>query len=258
MSVTGYRVSGGAAGNVGARTLIVPRTPLPYVTTVANLQPATGGSDPETVEELKVRGPLSLRTGRRAVTAADFEQLTMESSPRIARVRCVAPRDDGGPVRLLIVPRLPAESGLREIDDLALEEPLISQVTAALEPRRLVGTRIELTTPYYVGLSVGTVIRVAAGKHAATVRHEVEALLRTWLDPLTGGDGGAGWAFDRDLTSAAVRHRLEAVDGVDRIEEVHLYEYDLRRGVRVGTVRDVVHPGEDSLFLPGELIVTTR
>ena len=107
ISVTAYQVGGGAAGNVGARTLTAARTPLPYVTTVTNLKAATGGSDPETVEEVKARAPLTIRTGRRAVTAEDFEQLTLESSPRIARVRCVAPKTNGGPVRLLIVPRAP-------------------------------------------------------------------------------------------------------------------------------------------------------
>ena len=258
ISVTGYRVGGGAAGNVGARTLVAPRTPLPYVTTVTNLHAATGGSDPESVEEVKTRGPLTLRTGRRAVTAADFEQLTLESSPRIARVRCVAPENPGGPVRLLIVPRLPETASLRAIDDLALEEALLEQVTAAVEPRRLVGTRIELTTPYYVGVSAEVTIRVATGRNAATVRLNAETALRTWLDPLDGGADRTGWPFDRDLTGAAVAHRLEGLEGVAAIEDVRLHEYDLRRGEKVGPAREVLKPGAHSLFLPGELTVVTR
>jgi predicted phage baseplate assembly protein len=258
VSVTGYRIGGGAAGNVGARTLVAARTPLPYVTTVTNLVPATGGSDPETVDEVKIRGPLTLRTGRRAVTAADFEQLTLESSPRIARVRCVAPETNGGPVRLLIVPRLPQPHGLRSIDELALEEALLEQVEAALEPRRLVGTRIELITPYYLGISAEVTIRVSAGRNAAAVRQEAESILRTWLDPLHGGADHTGWPFERDLSGAAVVHRLEGVEGVASIEDVHLHEYDLRRGVRVGPAREVLKPGADSLFLPGELVVITR
>ena len=258
ISVTGYRVGGGAAGNVGARTLIAPRTPLPYVTTVTNLQPATGGSDPESIEEVKTRGPLTLRTGRRAVTAADFEQLTLESSPRIARVRCIAPEAAGGPVRLLIVPRLPESTQLRAIDDLALAEVLLEQVTAGIEPRRLVGTRIELTTPYYVGVSAEVTIRVAGGRNAAVVRQNAETVLRGWLDPLVGGADRTGWPFERDLTSAALALRLEGLEGVAAIEDVHLHEYDLRGLERVGAAREVLKLGLDSLFLPGELIVVTR
>jgi predicted phage baseplate assembly protein len=258
ISVSGYRVGGGAAGNVGARTLVAPRTPLPYVTTVTNLHAATGGSDPESIDEVKTRGPLTLRTGHRAVTAADFESLTLESSPRIARVRCVAPENPGGPVRLLIVPRLPETTGLRSIDDLALEDALLEQVTAVIEPRRLVGTRIELTTPYYLGISAEVTIRVTGGRNAAAVRQNAESTLRTWLDPLDGGADRTGWPFERDLTGAALTLRLEGLEGVAAIEEVHLYEYDLRGQVRVGAVREVLKLSPDTLFLPGELTVVTR
>jgi predicted phage baseplate assembly protein len=258
ITVTGYRVGGGAAGNVGARTLVAARTPLPYVTTVTNLRPATGGSDPESVEEVKVRGPLTLRTGGRAVTAADYERLTLESSPRIARVRCAEPSTAGGPVRLLIVPRLPVLSGARELDDLALEEPLLEQVLATLEPRRLVGTRIELTTPYFVGCSVGVTIRVVTGRNAAVVRREVETTLRRWLDPLVGGTDGTGWPFGRDLTGAAVVHQIEGLDGLAGVEDVRLYGYDPRLQQRLEPSRDVLKLDTDSLFLAAELTVVSR
>ncbi|GAB3248701.1 putative baseplate assembly protein [Kineosporia babensis] len=258
ISVTGYRVGGGAIGNVGARTLVSPRTPLPYITTVTNLKAASGGSDPETVEEVKARGPLALRTGRRAVTAADFEQLTLESSPRIARVRCIAPAGPGGPVRLLVVPQLLPTDAFRSLDEFALEDALLQQVTAALEPRRLVGTRIELTTPYYIGVSVETTIRVTAGRNAASVRYEAESLLRTWLDPLDGGADATGWPFDKTLTAAAIALRLEGLDGVMAVEDVHLYAYDCRLGTRGGAATEVLKLEADSLFLPAELTVITR
>jgi predicted phage baseplate assembly protein len=258
ISVTGYRVGGGVTGNVGARTLIAARTPLPYVTTVTNLFPATGGSDPESIDELKTRGPLTLRTGHRAVTAADFEQLTLESSPRIARVRCTAPELPGGPVRLLIVPRLPDPARLRAIDDLALEDALLEQVEATIEPRRLVGTRIELTAPYYLGVSAEVTVRVAGGRNGAAVRQDAETVLRTWLDPLEGGADRTGWPFDRELTTAALALRLEGLEGIAAIEDVHLYEYDLRSQTRVGPAREVLKLSPDCLFLPGELTVVTR
>jgi predicted phage baseplate assembly protein len=258
IAVTGYRTGGGAAGNVGARTLVALRTPLPYVATVTNLRAATGGSAPETVEEVKVRGPLSLRTGRRAVTAADYERLTLESSPRIARARCVPPQAAGDAVRLLLVPRLPALRGRRDLDDLALDPDLVDLVTAVLEPRRVVGTRIEQTTPYYQGVSVAAVIRSEPGRNVAMVRQAAESALITWLDPLVGGPLGTGWPFDRDLTGAAVAHLLEGVDGLAAVEEAQLYEYDLRRGARVGTGREVITLEPDSLFLPAALSLVPR
>ena len=103
---------GGAAGNVGAGTLTGLRSTLPFVSSVQNLVPATGGVDAETVEEAKIRGPLSLRTGQRAVTAGDYERLTRETSVEVARARCLAGTEtDDGAVRVLVVPQVRTDPG---------------------------------------------------------------------------------------------------------------------------------------------------
>ena len=52
-----YRSGGGAVGNVGAGTLTVLKTGIPYVARVTNPQPAVGGADPEDVEHAKLRAP---------------------------------------------------------------------------------------------------------------------------------------------------------------------------------------------------------
>lgn len=92
ISVTGYRHGGGRRGNVAAGRLTVLRTSIPFVASVTNLRPATSGVDAETVENVRVRGPLSLRTGDRAVTAEDFERLAHEASPAVGRARCLPRR----------------------------------------------------------------------------------------------------------------------------------------------------------------------
>ena len=99
ISVTGYRHGGGTRGNVGARTLTVMRSTVPYVRGAINLAPASGGVDAESIAEAKIRGPLTLRTGQRAVTAGDYERLTLESSTEVARARCLTAGRDNGAVR---------------------------------------------------------------------------------------------------------------------------------------------------------------
>jgi hypothetical protein len=68
-----YRTGGGAAGNLDAGRLTQPVTPVLGVRSVANAVPAQGGSDPETVESIRVAAPKSIRTLDRAVALADFE-----------------------------------------------------------------------------------------------------------------------------------------------------------------------------------------
>ena len=80
----------------------------------ATATPAFGGVDEETVENAKRRGPMTLRTGERAVTASDYERLALEAEPAVARSRCLPPLGPGKPVRLLDRPearkRVPANS----------------------------------------------------------------------------------------------------------------------------------------------------
>ena len=244
-----YRHGGGAIGNVGAETLNVLRSSIAFVDRVTNLVPATGGVDGETIENAKVRGPLSLRTGERAVTVRDFERLTLEASAEVARVRCLPPTDPTAPVRLLVVPELRSRPDEQVLDDFALSNPLVTAITDHLEPRRTLGTSVEIGTPYYQGVTVAALIQALPGRPATLVRQRALDVLYRHINPLVGGTDGSGWPFDTDLNAAALAEMLEAVEGVERVEEVLLFEYDLRTGLRNGPGREVVRLDRQSLFL---------
>ena len=256
--VTGYRTGGGASGNVGARTLTVLRSAVPYVASAINLRQATGGVDPESVSEAKVRGPLTLRTGQRAVTAKDFERLTMESSIEVARARCLPSTDGRRPVRVLVVPQVRTDPRLHQLDDFALSAPLMRRIFDHLDAHRLVGTSIEVGTPYYQGVSVAALVHAPPGRPLALIRQRAVSALTRYIHPLTGGADGTGWLFDADLNAATVTQLLEGVEGIDRVDEVLLYEYDLRTGMRIGGGRDVVRLDAQSLFLSGPHRVVVR
>jgi len=256
--VTGYRTGGGAAGNVGARTLTVLRSAVPYISSAINLRPAAGGVDPETVSEAKARGPLTLRTGQRAVTAKDFERLTMESSIEVARARCLPSADGRRPVRVLVVPQVRTDPLLHHLDDFALSAPLLARISSYLDAHRLVGTSVEVGTPYYQGISVAALVHAPAGRPLALIRQRAMSALTRYLHPLTGGVDGEGWLFDADVNAATVTQLLESVEGIDRVDEVLLYEYDLRSGQRIGGGRDVVRLDAQSLFLSGPHRVVVR
>ena len=85
----------------------------------------------------------------------------------------------------------------------------------------------------------------------------LDALYR-YLNPLTGGAHGTGWPFDADLNSANVFQLLEAVEGVERVEEVLFFEHDLRNHERVGFGKDLVKLSRDSLFLASNHQVVVR
>ncbi|MGN6599730.1 MAG: putative baseplate assembly protein [Actinomycetes bacterium] len=256
--VTGYRTGGGTVGNVGARTLNHLRTNVPFIREVTNLQAASGGVDAETIDEAKARGPLTLRSGQRAVTAGDFERLTREASVEVARARCLPAATPGGAVRVLVVPQVRKPVADHGLDDFAIPAPLLACISDHLDERRLVGTAVEVGTPFYQGLSVATLLRALPGRPAAVIAQRAKDLLTRYINPLVGGPDGNGWPFDTDLNSATLAAMLEAIDGVERVDEVLLFEYDLRTGRRLGSARDVVRLARDSLFLSAAHQVVVR
>jgi predicted phage baseplate assembly protein len=258
ITVTGYRNGGGARGNVGARTLTVMRSAVPFVRGVINLSPATGGVDPETTAEAKVRGPLTLRTGQRAVTSGDYERITMEASTEVARARCLPTTRGNGSVRLLVVPELRVDPMGHKLDDFAVSAPLMTRITEHLDGHRLVGTAIEVGTPYYQGVSVVCLLRPGAGRPAEQVRQRAVETLTHYVNPLVGGPDGTGWPFDTDINVAVISQLLESVEGVDRVDETLLFEYDLRTGQRLGGARDVIRLDRHSLFLSANHEVVVR
>ena len=253
-----YRTGGGVIGNVGSGTLRQLRTTIPYIDRVTNLDAARGGADGETVENAKQRGPMSLRTGQRAVTARDFERLCVEASAEVARARCLPSTTPGGPVRMLLVPYIPSPVGELDIDDFALSNELVGQIGSHLDERRLVGTRVEIGTPYYQGVTVAALLRSLPGRPAGLVRQRAIDALYRFINPLTGGPDGEGWPFDTDLNAASVAQLIEAIDGVDRVEEILFFEYDLRTGTRHGTGRELVRLDSQSLFLSAHHQVVVR
>jgi hypothetical protein len=193
----------------------------------------------------------------------------MEASTEVARVRCLPPAVAGGPVRLLVVPRVRRAPQSQSIDDFALTDGLVDRISRYLEPRRLLGISVDISSPYYQGVTVATHIHAmpTASEDVMTrIRSDVLALLYEWVNPLWGGPKGEGWEWDDDLNAAPLAHLLEQVDGVDRVDEVLLFECDLRTGKRYGPAKEVVRLDERSLFLsahqrspvPGDEVIGLR
>jgi len=230
--VTGYRFGGGTRGNVGGGTLTVLKTSIPFIARVENPDPARGGVDAETVDNAKLRGPMSLRTGQRAVTLDDFERLTLEAGPTVARARCLPPLQPGGAVRVLIIPRVDIPPERLTLDDLALPDDLVSDVSTYLEDRRILTTAVEIGTPLYQGLTVVARVRGGAGAEPELLRDRLLDALYSYINPLVGGPEGDGWPFGRELNLGEVFALLAGVEGVSGVEEVRIFLADLRTGER--------------------------
>jgi predicted phage baseplate assembly protein len=258
MRMSRYRHGGGRAGNVAAGTLSVLRSPIPGIDTVTNPAAAAGGVDAEPLEHARARASMEIRTRYRAVTAEDFEFLAGEASPRVARAVCLEPTD-GGPVPLQILPHVfPADRQL-QYTELVPDEPLLREVAEYLDARRLIGTRLQLLPCRFRGLSVVVNLQASPLADAARVEEDVAHALYTYLNPLVGGDAsgvGSGWPFGRALNQGELYGIVHAIDGVEFVKILRIYETDLVSGEQshkpTGT-HIVLEPGE--LIASGQHIV---
>lgn len=249
VGVRGYRHGGGVVGNVGQRTITLLRSAIPYVARVENLKAATGGVDAESPDNVKARGPMTLRTGQRAVTLSDYERLTLESTSQVARARCLPPQLPHDPVRVLVVPRVATAPDHLTIDDFALSDALYGTIARHLDERRVIGSEVEITSPYYVGVSVAALVRPSIGVPAPLVRHRILESLYRFLSPVDGGPNGGGWPWEAPLTTAALVGLVAAIDGVAAVDDLFMFEVDLRNGVRLGDAVDSINLDERTLVL---------
>jgi predicted phage baseplate assembly protein len=249
ISVTGYRYGGGRRGNVGAGKLSVLLSSLRSVESVRNLDPATGGVDSESVDNARVRGPLYLRGGHRAVTAQDFERLTLEAAPGVARARCLPPTEMGEPVRLLVVPRVDVPAESLALQDLALSDSLESSIKGFLDERRLLTTRVRIDVPSYQGITVTAEVHAAPTVRPEKVRTEAESALYRYINPVVGGPDGRGWPFDLDLSIGDIFSVLRAVPGIIRAETVHMFLADLQGHFEPEEARQRVRLAREALFM---------
>lgn len=71
-----YRVGNGPAGNVGADSITHALTLESRIGAIRNPLPAVGGESPESAEQVRRRAPHAFRTQERAVTPADYAEVT--------------------------------------------------------------------------------------------------------------------------------------------------------------------------------------
>lgn len=220
-----HAVGGGVRGNVAANSIRTLKSSIPFVRGVTNRHSASGGVDAESVDEARVRGPLVLRTRSRAVTAEDFELLTREAAPEIARVRCIpaATAEDAGHVTVCIVPAAARDRDVVRFEDLLPTEATLAAIARRLEDGRIIGSVVHVEPPSYQGITVVARLRAGPRADADRVRADAVAALHQYFDPLVGGPDGTGWPWGRPAQAGDAFGVLQGIHGVDVVEDVRLF-----------------------------------
>ncbi len=243
-----YRVAvtGGTVAAKGISTLVGA---APFLASVANPLPATGGTTVETLEAALLRGPREIRARDRAVAAADYEILALRApGADIRRAHAVGglhPRFPGaaipGVVGVFVVgnarddgqPPLPSDATLHAVSD----------YLATWAPR---GAEVTAVAPVFHSVRVEATFDLDRKVDVTETVHAVSQFLDRWFDPVRGGETGEGWPFGGTIEySALIRKLLRTMGGAVTAVPRLVFVVD---GVRSRHCADVAIPAHDLLW----------
>ncbi|MER5225469.1 putative baseplate assembly protein [Streptomyces flaveus] len=212
ITATRYQVGGGAAGNIPAGQL-TRLVDVGALESVVQPLPAVGGGPAEELSRAHGRLLELLARPERGVTAADLETLALRTPEvPVGRAHAVPGHHPAygclpaaGAVTVVVLPRCgepPTPS-----------PGFLKAVRLFLEPRRPLCTELRVVGPTYVPVTVRATLhpdRTTPPDLASLARDALDA----YFDPLTGGPGGSGRPFGRDVLESEVMALLDALPGV--------------------------------------------
>ncbi|MFO1434155.1 MAG: putative baseplate assembly protein [Candidatus Competibacteraceae bacterium] len=206
-----YRIGNGVQGNVGAETIAHIVTAETAITRVWNPLPARGGSEPESIQQVRQNAPNAFRTQERAATPDDYADIARRCDPDIQRAVATLRWTGSWHTVFLTVDRL----GGRDVD--AAYETTLRR---CLERYRLAGYDLEVDGPRYVSLDIWMWVVVTPNYFTSDVKAELLRLFSNQLLP----DGRRGvfhpdnFSFGQTVFLSPLYAAALTVAGVDSVK----------------------------------------
>ncbi len=196
-----YQVSAGGLGNVGKnmhwkfRSVGIPGVAL------TNPTSASGGADPESLNDLELRAQASLHRPERAVTLEDIESLALATpGVYVARAEAIPNCPTPEAITVVAVPKVrPGRTG----SPMPPSKAFLGAVRNHLEQRRLLCDNLRVIGPPYIEVRVSATLRVTKGASPAAVAERArQALDRFLTGQLQPTDRSAEFADDPQRAAA--------------------------------------------------------
>lgn len=158
-----YRVGNGLQGNVGAQAISRAVLAGTGITLVRNPLAASGGREPESLEQVRQYAPQAFRTQERAVTAADYAEVA-ERHPEVQRAAATLRWTGSWYTVFITIDR----AGGRRVD-----ESFETELRAFVERFRLAGQDLEIDAPRFIPLEIIFSVCVQPGYYRSQVREDL-------------------------------------------------------------------------------------
>ena len=201
-----YRVGNGVAGNVGAEAIAHIVTGNNSISRVRNPLPAHGGVEPESIEDVRQRAPAAFRTQERAVTEADYAEVT-ERDARVQRAAATFRWTGSWHTVFLTVDRF---------GGLPVDEVFKTSLRNSVERYRMAGYDLEVAAAQFVSLEIEMQVCAKPDYFRSDVK---AALLQIFSNQLLS-DGQRGvfhpdnFSLGQTVYLSPLYAAAQAVDGV--------------------------------------------
>ncbi|MGY1690599.1 putative baseplate assembly protein [Geodermatophilus sp. SYSU D01105] len=213
-----FRTGGGSAGNVGDGAIrhVVPRGGLPggRILAVSNPLPASGGTDPEPLDQVRLLAPHAFRAHlERAVVAEDYAAIVQRDFPQVQRaVATVLLEDVDGekPQRTVVSVRFDP------VGTSADEPDLLRRIAQHLDRYRRIGHTVRVQQSTYRSIELVVQVRALPGHQPGAVRSAVQDRLsnRTLPDGTRGLFHPDAFTFGQPVPISVVLGAVHRVPGV--------------------------------------------
>jgi len=244
--ITSYFITQGSSGNVGA-TLIneivsTITTPVGVELTVNNILAASGGSDGDTLDDLKKLIPRKTRTRERAVTELDYIDLaTLVSGVSKGGVRFDCARD----IEIFVTPQGGGVASQALLDD----------VIDFFEERKIIGRNLTANSAGEISLKISAKITALPNFQNSIVENSIKTNLIDFLSPNNQNINGSVLIND-------VIQVIESTEGVNFSENVRMTPVPFARPIE-GTTnvldwqRNILSTNNDTTKYVIKFVTTT-
>ncbi len=222
-----YKCGGGRRGNAAQGQVSRLNQTLGFVQSVFNPMDLWGGLDVEAPEEAMRRFGARLRHWERAVTARDYEELAMEASRVLKKVRCFGGRNDKGEkepgaVTLVVYPQ-------NHLNDKSFFSSVQEEIYRYMLPRMDQGLlqrrQFYVVEPKIVEIQAKTEVTVSEFQNIFQVRRRIGERIRSFLDPMKGHFDGKGWDIGQLPDTIQIRNILKDIPEIVWISKIYLLAF---------------------------------
>lgn len=204
----------GVRGNVKAKSISRSGENIPCEL-ISNRRDAAGGKDTESLSECSRRMKVQLKNMNRTVTYADFEKMAkMTPGLMIENVRAIPvtkQRQQDGTFSVNTVAIVVKPSSAEE--NPRLNEAYRRNILRWLEPKRMIGTKIDILSPEYIGITV--FVEIETNTYETAARESVRQVLTEFFH-------GIRAEFGTVIHYSAVYGIIDVLETVIRIKSLSI------------------------------------